>query len=154
MPIQPVPLTVEHARRDLRAHTLAKLDGDFAKLVYLASTRSYNTGRYAHDGLALEHSESVTAQALAAEHRDVFQALALCPLQKLVDHLLQYLECGCANRQEILSTWRELQPYRILPPARSDALTVKLFLSNVTVALAMAGPAGRRVPQESHPQSG
>jgi hypothetical protein len=140
MTTQPVALAVEHARRDLQAHTLARLDGDFAKLVYLASTRSYNTGRYAHEGLALQYSESVVAQALAAEHRDVFHALALSSLRNLVDHLVQYLRCGCARPEEILNTWKELQPYRILPPAKTDALAVMLFLSNVKIALAMVGP--------------
>jgi hypothetical protein len=154
MSTQPVALAVEQARRDLRSHTLARLDGDFAKLVYLASTRSYNTGRYAHEGLALQYSESVAAQALAAEHRDVFHGLALGSLRELVNQLVQYLRCGGANAQEILSTWKELQPYRILPPAKSEALTVRLFLSNVRVALAMAGPAVAADHPVPHPQSG
>jgi hypothetical protein len=154
MTTQPVILAVEKARRDLKAHTLARLNGNFAKLVYLASTRSYNTGRYAHDGLALQYSESVAAQALAAEHRDVFRSLAFSPLRDLVDQLVQYLRCGCASPEEILRTWNDLQPYRILPPARSDALTVRLFLSNVKVALAMAAPSEAAAPSAQHPQSG
>ena len=154
MTTQPVALVLERARGDLRAHTLARLDGDFAKLVYLASTRSYNTGRYAHEGLALQYSEAVAAQALAAEHRDVFYGLALRPLRELVEQLIKYLRCGCANPQEILSTWKELQPYRILPPAKSDALTVMLFLSNVKIALAMAGPTVADPQLAQCPRSG
>lgn len=154
MPTQPVSFAVERARRDLRAHTLARLSGEFARLVYLASTRSYNTGRYAHEGLALEYSESVAAQALAAEHRDVFHALAVSPLRDLVHHLVQYLHCGCAPPEEIVSTWKELQPYRILPPARTDDLIVALFLSNVKIALAMVGPAAADAQPAQRLQSG
>ena len=154
MKTQPVALAVERARRDLKTHTLARLDGDFARLVYLASTRSYNTGRYAHEGLALEYSESVAGQALAAEHHDLFHTLAVSPLRELVGHLVQYLHCGCAKPEEILSTWKELRPYRILPPARTDDLTVKLFLSNVKIALAMAEPAVAGVQPARRPQSG
>lgn len=154
MTSQPVALAVEQARRDLRTHTLARLEGDFAKLVYLASTRSYNTGRYAHEGLALEYSESVAARALAAEHRDVFHGLALSPLREFVNHLVRYLRCGCANPEEILTTWEELQPYRVLPPAKSDDLTVRLFLSNVKVALTMVGPTVADIPPAQDRQSG
>lgn len=151
---QPVALAVLHARRDLQAHTLARLDGDFAKLVYLASTRSYNTGRYTHDGLALQYSASVAAQALAAEHQEVFRGLALSSLRNLAEHLVLYLRSGCARPEEILSTWKELQPYRILPPARTDPLTVMLFLSNVKVALAMSGPVVAGAQSAQRPQSG
>src|SRR5436190_1559634 len=62
----PSPSLVEDALRDLRNRTLAKLDGDLARLVYLASTRDYNTGRYAHDGLSFRFSESVAETAGAS----------------------------------------------------------------------------------------
>src|SRR6266478_8103081 len=94
-PNQPSPTTVEDGLRDLRNRTLAKLDGDFARLVYLASTRDYNTGRYAHDGLSFRFSESVAQEALSAAHRGVFASLALRPLRVLVANLEQYIRSGC-----------------------------------------------------------
>ena len=80
-------MLVEEALRDLQNRTLARLNGDFAKLVYLASTRDYNTGHYAHDGLSFRFSELVAERALAAAHREVFVSLALSPLRVLVGHL-------------------------------------------------------------------
>ena len=43
---------VEAACQDLNLRTLVHIHGDFARLVYLASMRDYNTGEYYHDGLA------------------------------------------------------------------------------------------------------
>jgi hypothetical protein len=80
-------MDVEAAREDLNKRTLAKIRLDFARLIYLASTRDYNTGRYYHDGLAFQFSEAVAAQALSDAHEEVFTDLALSPLKDLVDQL-------------------------------------------------------------------
>jgi hypothetical protein len=130
-------IAVEDAFRDLQNRTLARLDGDFARLVYLASTRDYNTGRYAHDGLSFRFSESVAQEALSAAHRGVFASLALRPLRVLVANLEQYIRSGCADPNEIVAAWKSSEAYRILSPAADDPLTVKLFNSNVKVALAI-----------------
>jgi len=37
---------IEPAVTDLRNRTLSRLQGDFSRLVYLASSRDYNTGQY------------------------------------------------------------------------------------------------------------
>ena len=77
-------MIVEEALRDLRNRTLARLDGDFAKLVYLASTRDYNTGRYVHDGLSFRFPQPVVERAMAAAHLEVFANLVLSPLRAFV----------------------------------------------------------------------
>jgi len=138
-PNQPSPTTVEDGLRDLRNRTLAKLDGDFARLIYLASTRDYNTGRYAHDGLSFRFTESVAERVLAEAHREVFVSLALSPLKILVTQLEQYIRSGCARPDELVAAWRELEPFRILPPEHDDPITVELFISNIRVALAIVG---------------
>jgi len=134
-------MLVEEALRDLQNRTLARLNGDFAKLVYLASTRDYNTGHYAHDGLSFRFSELVAERALAAAHREVFVSLALSPLRVLVGHLEQYIRSGCARPDEVLRTWSSSEAYRILSPAADDPLTVRLFISNVRIALAIVKAA-------------
>ena len=52
-------IDVGQAVTDLTNRTLSRLPGDFSRLVYLASSRDYNTGQYYHDGLAFHFSESV-----------------------------------------------------------------------------------------------
>src|SRR5438067_1186386 len=125
MPGETQDRKIEQACRDLRYRTLAKLDGDFAGLVYLASTRDYNTGQYVHDGLAAHFSEPIAELALAAAHQEIFMRLALSPLRVLVNELEDYIRSGGGNVNEILTAWRNLEPYRMLVPTRCDLLIVE-----------------------------
>lgn len=128
---------VQAALEDLRNRTLCGMRTDFARLIYLASTRDYNTGRYYHDGLAFQFSEEVAGKALAQAHAEVFLDLALSPLENLVDQLQLYLRSAGAEAGEILRAWEKLQPYRVVIPLDSDALTAALFSGNVKLALAI-----------------
>ncbi len=150
---QPSPIIVEEALRDLRNRTLARLDGDFAKLVYLASTRDYNTGRYVHDGLSFRFSEPIVERALAAAHREVFASLAVSPLRTFVAQVEQYIRSGCARPDELVTTWNSSEAYRVLAPAADHPLTVRLFMSNVKVALAIVKATLVEHPRSQDPQS-
>lgn len=143
-PNQPTSIAVEDGLRDLQSRTLAKLDGDFARLVYLASTRDYNSGRYAHDGLSFRFTEGVAERVLAEAHREVFVNLALSPMKILVAQLEQYIDSGCARPDELLAAWHGLEPFRILAPEHDDPTTVRLFISNVRVALAIVGKSWKK----------
>lgn len=148
----PRPASVADALRDLQSRTLARLDGDLARLVYLASTRDYNTGRYAHDGLSFHYSESVTQEALATAHRGVFESLALSPLRVVVANLEEYIRSGCAGPNELVTAWNASGAYRILSPVTADSLTVKLFNSNIKVALAIVKAAWGEAQPVQDPQ--
>ena len=130
-------MDVEAAREDLNKWTLAKIRLDFARLIYLASTRDYNTGRYYHDGLAFQFSEAVAAQALSDAHQEVFMDLALSPLKDLVDQLQAYLRSVGAESDDVVRVWDRLEPYRVAIPTESDPLTTSFFLANVKIALAI-----------------
>jgi hypothetical protein len=125
------------ASDDLRNRTLAKIGLEFGRLIYLASTRDYNTGRYYHDGLAFRFSEEAAGKALAEAHREVFMNLSLGPLEDLVDQLQLYLLSVGTELKEVIRTWEKLEPYRVAIPADSDPLTASLFLANVKIALAV-----------------
>ena len=142
-PNQLTSMAVEDGLQDLRNRTLAKLDGDFARLIYLASTRDYSTGRYAHDGLSFRFTESVAERVLAEAHREVFASLAFSPLKILITQLEQYIRSGCARPEELLASWHRLEPFRILAPEHDDPITVKLFVSNIRVALAIVKESWR-----------
>src|SRR6266436_10449329 len=130
-------MDIEAAKGDIRNHTLAPIKNDFGRLIYLASTRDYNTGRYYHDGLAFKFSEAVAAQALSEAHRDVFKGLALSPLEDLVDQLQAYIHSAGAESNEVIRAWEKLEPYRVAIPIESDPLTTSFFLANVKIALAI-----------------
>jgi hypothetical protein len=141
---EPSPSAVKEAVRDLHNRTLNRLNGEFARLVYLASTRNYNSGRYEHDGLTFRFSSSVAERALAEAHREVFLSLALSPLKTLFLELERYIQSESAGPEDLLAAWSDLETYRILVPLHDDPVTVKIFISNVRAALAIARASSRK----------
>jgi hypothetical protein len=125
------------ALQDLRTRTLGSLQGDFARLVYLASTRNYNTGRYEHDGLTFRYSMPVAERVLVTAHREVFLRLALRSLEALTDEVQQYVLFESDSPEELLKVWTDLEAYRILVPSEDDPLIVKIFRANLSAALAI-----------------
>ena len=128
---------VRAAREDLLSRTLARMPGDFARLVYLASTRDYNTGEYYHEGLAFQFGERAARSALASCHRDLFQRMVQCSVRELVGHLevyARYTHLPCAD---FIRTWDRLQPYRVTIPLDCGPLEAQFFASNVRTALAI-----------------
>ncbi len=140
--------SVEEALRDLERHTLAGIRGEIAQLVYLASTRDYNTGEYYHDGLAFRFNEETARAALAAHHRRIFQELASSSLEELVHHLNIYINSSCLPEAGFVKLWKKLEPYRITIPLDCDSLSVELFFSNIKTALAVL-----QARREQHPGS-
>lgn len=128
---------VEAARRDLTDRTLAKIPGDFARLIYLASMRDYNTGEYHHEGLAWQFTESVAGRAIASCHRDAFRRLVLCSVKELVEQIELYADSNCSTSSELVRVWEKLQPYRVAIPLECGPLAARFFVSNIRAALAI-----------------
>jgi hypothetical protein len=124
------------AEQDLRSRTLAHMPQRLERLLYLASTRDYNTGVYRHDGLAVRFSEQAACEALADCHREAFTELLDCPLEELVKQLERYA-AGTRSRSDFIAAWRELEPYRVAVPSGTDSLSSELLFSNLKVALAI-----------------
>jgi hypothetical protein len=128
---------VQAAYDDLLQRSLAKLPGDLARLIYLASTRDYNTGTYHHDGLAARFRPDAAGKALEIAHRQVFYRLSAYSLEELVKELERYLNSSHESPVEILRTWQKLEPYRVAIPVEVNPAVSRLFLSNVKLALAV-----------------
>jgi hypothetical protein len=130
-------MPVQVAYDDLLNRTLARIPCDLGRLIYLASTRDYNTGNYYHEGLANRFSPEVARKALEIAHRQVFYKLSAFPLEDLVSDLEVYLRSTRENPQDFLRTWQKLEPYRISMPTEANLTVARLFTSNIKLALAV-----------------
>jgi hypothetical protein len=128
---------VQAAYNDLLHRSLSKLSCDLARLIYLASTRDYNSGTYHHDGLAVRFRPDAASQALEIAHRQVFYRLCMYSLEELVRELEVYLHASHEPPVDVLRTWQKLEPYRIAIPLEVNPVVARLFLSNVRLALAI-----------------
>jgi len=137
----PVVDAAAFAVRDLESRTLAHLQGDMTKLVYLSSTRDYNTGEYRHEGLALRFGSPAASLALEQCHEATFQELLQVSLAQLVEDLALYIESTGAQKEKVLESWRQLQAYRVLIPRTCDALSADFFVTNIRIALEVLGSA-------------
>jgi hypothetical protein len=135
MDVRERTITVEQAYDDLLHRSLSKITGDFARLIYLASTRDYNTGKYHHDGLAARFQPEITCQALELAHRRIFHRIAAFSLEQIVSELEIYVRSSRQNRDEVLQVWQKLEPYRVALPVNVNAALAQLFLSNIKLAL-------------------
>ena len=128
---------IEPAISDLRNRTLSRLPCDFSRLVYLASSRDYNTGRYYHDGLAFHFSDDVVDKAFAVCHEEIFGRLVFCSFEELVEDLQHYVSSTEEKPEDLLKSWNHFESYRITIPSQCDELAAGLFCSNVRIALAL-----------------
>jgi hypothetical protein len=128
---------VQAAYNDLLDRTLSKISCDLARLIYLASTRDYNTGNYYHDGLSARFGPEEASKALERAHRKLFYDLAACSLEELVSELDKYVHASREDSREVLRMWQKLEPYRVAIPMDANPTVVRLFLSNIRLALAV-----------------
>ena len=128
-------LTGDTAYDDLMRRTLSGVSCDLARLIYLASTRDYNSGAYHHEGLATRFGPEPARYALQGAHRDVFSRLVNLSLEEMVGELETYVRMSCESPTEVVHAWKELEPYRVAIPMAMDATMVQLFLSNIRLAL-------------------
>jgi hypothetical protein len=123
------------AADDLRRRTLAHLPLPLERMIYLASTRDYNSGLYHHQGLAARYSEVAACEGLADCHRESFRELLSTSLEELVRQLEAYAESTGSLASNFVTAWKELEPYRVAVPVGTDPLAADFLFSNLKVAL-------------------
>jgi len=138
---------LDAAVQDLEDRTLAELKGELTRMVYLSSTRDYNTGEYQHAGLADRFGSEIAQRALARCHETVFHGLVEASLAELVRQISTYIESTGAERDRVLDAWRRLQAYRVLIPESCDDFSAEFFASNIMLALEALRMAPAAVPE-------
>lgn len=137
MTAKPKRMDVLEAMDDLRLRTLAHMQRPLDRLIYLASTRDYNTGLYYHDGLAARFGEEAACEALAECHNEAMRELVTSSLEGLVGQMEGYMESARTRPTDFLGMWRGLEPYRVAVPVGTDPLAAGFLFSNFRVALAI-----------------
>jgi len=128
---------VQQAADDLRRRTLSRITRPLDRLIYLASTRDYNTGFYYHDGLASRFDEKVVCEALADCHREALRELVSSSLEDLVAQMDAYMDSTRTSPADFITAWKKLEPYRVAVPVDADMLTTNFLFSNFKIALAI-----------------
>ena len=146
-------LDVMEAVEDLKRRSLVHLHGEISKLICLASTRDYNTGRYYHDGLAFRFSSEVAETALETCHREVFENLVLTPLKNFVQEVEAFLRSTPDGLPKVLSNWKALEPYRVVIPTGCDHVSREFFFSNMRITLAILNARQGEAPLSSQSAS-
>jgi hypothetical protein len=115
---------VQAASQDLRFRTLSRIPQPLDRLIYLASTRDYNTGLYHHDGLALRFSQEAACEALADSHREAFRQLLTSSLEEIVNQLQAYMEASRIDPMEFIRIALAISENRsqVIPPGAPGAL--------------------------------
>jgi hypothetical protein len=126
---------VERVVRDFEERTLAGLEGQFNQLVYLASLRDYNTGRYHHYGLESRYGMEAVDEGLRRCHVRVFEELVALPLKEQTEDLLSFFESLKEDKTRLVMVWKRLKSYQILPPEGCHPLARELFDKNVEIIL-------------------
>jgi hypothetical protein len=132
-----LPADVLSAYEDFSSRTLARIRTAIERLIYIASTRDYNSGLYHHDGLASRFSAGAAAKALQFAHIEAFRAVSAMPLRELSDEIQQYMKSSREEPSAFLNAWQKLEPYKVAIPMEVDPTIAELFVSNVKIALAI-----------------
>lgn len=114
---------------------LVDLPNDLTRMLYLASLRDCNSGRYLHPQLSQKVGLEEADHAISVCHEQIFRNLLNTPASGYALQLEEYIRYTRADRTVVLDTWQSLQAYRSTIPVHTSALYCELFCLNVELAL-------------------
>jgi hypothetical protein len=81
------------------------------------------------------YTPELTEAAFNLLHEELFQQLAVAPLEFLVHDLGAFFRLTLTNEMTGVQVWKNIEPFRVVVPQHSDHLSRELFFSNIKVAL-------------------
>jgi hypothetical protein len=123
---------MEMCRQEL---ALDDLPNDLTRMLFLASLRDCNSGRYLHPQFTQRVGVEVADHALSGCHQQIFRNLLNTAASGYALQLEEYIRYTRADRNVVLETWQSLQAYRSTIPVHASALYCELFCLNIETAL-------------------
>jgi hypothetical protein len=120
---------------------LEGLPNDLTRLLYLASLRDCNSGRYLHPQLSPSIGVEEAHQRIGHCHGRIFRSLLTTPISQYVLQLEEYIRYTRADRATVLRTWQSLEAYRATIPVPAPPVYRDLFVLNIEIALAILNNA-------------
>lgn len=114
---------------------MAALPATFARLIYLASLRDVNNGRYSEPSLVEQFGAEETDKALRVCHEIVFGQWLCYRLHEQQADLELYLSALRDNKRTVLKTWLHLEPYRGLAPESAREEEKRLYVFELETSL-------------------
>lgn len=134
---RPITSNQENEEVERYAHSISldKLPNDLTRMLYLASLRDCNSGKYLHPQLSQSIGITKTNEVLSAYHKEIFGRLLTATLSSFVLQMEEYVRYTRTDRNTMLRTWQSLQAYRSTIPVAASAPSAELFCLNIELAL-------------------
>jgi hypothetical protein len=113
------------------------LPNDLSRLIFLATLRDNNSGRYYHPEVARRFSEEAADRAMLACHRRIYERVVALAIEDLTDQLDAYVTTVPAPRERLIESWTKLKAYRATIPMDTDLISAEIFFMKVEVAVAI-----------------
>ena len=123
------------AASDLWRNTLSQIPSVFGRLVYLASLRNPNSGRYEHHGLALIFGEDEANKALKKSHSQLFAEWLAFGVEQQKADLDLYISGLLEDKRTVVETWLKLAPYHNLIPSTVRGVERRLYITDLTALM-------------------
>jgi hypothetical protein len=120
---------------ELWSRTVIQIPSVFGRLVYLASLRDPNSGRYQHFGFAQRFNEREADRTISRSHTNVFMDWLCFSLEEQRADLDRHLDSLGGDKMAILMTWREWPPFMNWIPAQSRPADRELFKSDLEIVV-------------------
>jgi hypothetical protein len=127
--------TAEIVEECVRDSGIDFLPNDLTRMLYLASLRDCNSGRYLHPTLSECLGIDVADEGLRECHIQTFRRLVAIPISEYVTQVEEYIRYTRMARTAVLQTWQSLQAYRATTPVLALPLYREIFCFKIEVAL-------------------
>ena len=132
---KPAVIFERSAASDLWRNTLSQIPSVFGRLVYLASLRNPNNGKYEHYGLALVFGDDEANAALRDGHAAVFAEWLTFNMEQQKADLDLYLAGLFEDKRLVVQTWIRLAPYQNLIPASVRSVERRLYINDLAALM-------------------